>query len=131
MPNATGQVNAANYHDNGDGTVTDNVTGLMWQQPVPNTAITWTAAVTSCPTLTLGGHHDWRLPTGIELISILDYGQAVAPLIDAVFTSTPIVNYWASNTLAGSPTNAWSVNFANGVTLPNANTTTYYARCVR
>ena len=73
MPNdaadaAAGAPNGASYTNNQDGTVTDNVTSLMWQQTVPTTTFTWTDAGAHCPTLTLGGHGDWRLPTVIELI---------------------------------------------------------------
>jgi hypothetical protein len=70
---AGGAPNPESYTDNGDGTVTDNVTGLMWQQAFPETPSTRAGAIASCPTLTLGGHSDWRLPSVIELVSLLDY----------------------------------------------------------
>ncbi len=50
--------------DNGDGTVTDNGTGLMWQQGHPRQGImTWDSAMSYTSSLFLGGHSDWRLPT--------------------------------------------------------------------
>jgi hypothetical protein len=54
MPNSqvdvtAGAPNLESYTDNGDGTVTDNVTGLMWQQAVPATTYTWANAVAYCP----------------------------------------------------------------------------------
>ena len=70
------------YTDNGDGTVTDNVTGLMWQQS-PDTdgdgdidaddKLTYDEAVARASTLTLGGYSDWRPPTIKELYSLMDF----------------------------------------------------------
>ena len=68
------------YTDNGDGTITDNVTGLMWQQS-PDTngdgminamdKLTYSEAVAGAGMLTLGGNTDWRLPTIKELYSLI------------------------------------------------------------
>jgi hypothetical protein len=81
MPNgpadvAAGAPNPESYTDNGDQTVTDNVTGLMWQQAIAPGTYSNAAALAYCPTLTLGGHSDWRLPSIIELVSIVDYGSS-------------------------------------------------------
>ena len=74
--------NQPSYTDNGDGTVTDNVTGLMWQQ-TPDTdgdgdvdesdKVSWADAQTGAESLTLGGYADWRLPTIKELYSLIDF----------------------------------------------------------
>ncbi len=79
MPN--GQVDVDNgaphlesYTQNGDGTVTDLVTGLMWEQPVGMAGGTFTDAMSYCDGLSLAGHSDWHLPTRIELVSIIDFG---------------------------------------------------------
>jgi hypothetical protein len=58
------------FTDNGDGTVTDNVTGLMWQQD-PGAKMTWNAGVAGAATLDLAGYGDWRLPTIKELYSLM------------------------------------------------------------
>ena len=137
MPNspvdvAAGAPNAPSYTDNGDGTITDNVTGLMWQKAVPAKSYTWAAAVALCPTLTLAGHTDWRLPALIELGSIVDYGQ-VSPSIDTtVFTGTPSARFWSSTPLAVDTTQAWYVFFyAGGGANTDPQTTDYDVRCVR
>jgi hypothetical protein len=62
--------NQPSYTDNGDGTVTDNVTGLMWQQNM-GAKMTWTEANTLASTLNLAGYDDWRLPTIKELYSLI------------------------------------------------------------
>lgn len=67
--------NLASYTDNGDGTVTDNVTGLIWAQELSTSAYSWPEAVKYCDSLTLGGYSDWRLPTVKELWSIRDFSQ--------------------------------------------------------
>jgi hypothetical protein len=70
------------YTDNGDGTVTDNVTGLMWQQSSDtsgdgeikaNDKLSYAAPVAGAETLALGGYNDWRLPTIKELYSLMDF----------------------------------------------------------
>ena len=70
------------YTDNGDGTVTDNVTGLMWQQSPDadgdgdidaDDKLTYDAAIGRADTLNLGGYTDWRLPTIKELYSLIDF----------------------------------------------------------
>ena len=60
------------YSDNGDGTVTDNNTGLMWQQTPPSNKLTYDEAVEYVENLELGGYSDWRLPTIKESFSIAD-----------------------------------------------------------
>jgi hypothetical protein len=132
-------VSPSAYTDSGDGTVTDNVTGLMWQSPPAATTMSQPDAVAYCSTmLTVGGHHDWRLPTKIELLSIVDYGRE-APTINPVFPSTvsstvsprALQYYWSSTALAGSPSNAWLVDFNGGYTGNDAMSGTSYVRCVR
>jgi len=65
---------------NGDGTVTDNLTGLMWQQKTPTADngdfqghATWEGARGFTEQINLAGHEDWRLPTGTELRTLLDF----------------------------------------------------------
>ncbi len=74
--------NPPSYTVNGDGTVTDNVTGLMWQQS-PDVdgngdidaadKLTYVNAVAGAATFNLGGYDDWRLPTIKELYSLIDF----------------------------------------------------------
>ena len=63
------------YTDNEDGTVSDNVTGLIWTQDISTSSMTWEQAGEYCESLTTGGYDDWRLPTVKELWSIRDFSQ--------------------------------------------------------
>ena len=58
------------YNDNGNSTVTDLKTGLMWQQAPSSSGYTWQQAVDYCNNLELGGYSDWRIPSCKELYSI-------------------------------------------------------------
>jgi hypothetical protein len=58
------------YTDNGDGTVTDDVTGLMWQQDHGDKT-TYDEAVAGADSFELAGYDDWRLPTIKELYSLI------------------------------------------------------------
>lgn len=69
-------VSAANYLVR-DGVVCDRTTRLVWERAV-GPARTWDQAKTYCDTLALGGYTDWRLPTRIELLSIVDYPSSPA-----------------------------------------------------
>jgi hypothetical protein len=121
MPNdpvdvAAGAPNPMAYTDNGDGTVTDTVTGLMWQQAVAPGTFTQPQAVAFCPTLNLGNHNDWRLPTIIELSSLVDLGRR-RPSINVTYFPAPYVgpfNFWSATPMAGSPSFAWLVGFSDG-----------------
>jgi len=123
-------INPVNYTDNGNGTVTDNNTGLMWQKQGDGTTRTWDAAVSYC--VSLGT--DWRLPTEKELITIVDYSIPYpGPMINPVFTGTPQYSfYWSSSTfLSGYPYGAWAVGFDGGYVYGYFTGNDGYVRCVR
>ena len=70
------------FQNNGDGTVTDLNTGLMWQQSPERTGnstidasdkLTYSEAVSAASSSTLAGYDDWRLPTITELYSLIDF----------------------------------------------------------
>ena len=65
---------------NGDGTVTDRETGLLWQQK-DGGEMTWEHAQEYCSALSLGGKTGWRLPSNQELFTILDHRNPSRPSI--------------------------------------------------
>ena len=103
------------YKNNGDGTVTDTTTGLMWQQDVSdNDSIAWDSALEYCENLSLGGHTDWRLPTTKELSSLVDFRHYSPALYDFPGTVSNKF-YWTSTTNVDcSWASAWTVNFESG-----------------
>ncbi|MDO8446572.1 MAG: DUF1566 domain-containing protein [Deltaproteobacteria bacterium] len=124
-------INPPSYTDNGDGTVTDNVTGLVWQKQDDATTRTWDNAGTYCDASTLGGYSDWRLPSQIELISIIDNGVYNPSINTTFFPGTSSSYYWASTTYANNTSGAWIVIFSYGGSHYNNKTYSNYARCVR
>jgi len=78
---------APSYRDNGNGTVSDRVTGLMWQQAHNTKRQGYYEAKASCENLSLGGYRDWRLPTIKELFSISDFRGSIGrrPFLNDVF----------------------------------------------
>ncbi|MCL6584441.1 MAG: DUF1566 domain-containing protein, partial [bacterium] len=119
---------------NGDGTVTDTSTSLMWQQDTAG-PMNWEEAINYCENLSLGGYTDWRLPNRNELQSLLDYNH-FSPAIDAtVFPNTANTAYWSSTTYAGDPECAWLVDFYQGNVFGpyryNKSDKVYYVRAVR
>jgi hypothetical protein len=102
------------FLSNGDGTITDRATGLMWTQDDSRTSMNWPEALAWVQARNASkhlGYSDWRLPSVKELQSIVDYKRGPdstrSAAIDPVFTSTQITNeanqtdfpcYWSSTT---------------------------------
>ena len=105
------------FSENGNGTITDNATGLMWQQADSGQTYDWEDALEYAEDLVLGGHSDWRLPNAKELQSIVNYTRSpkstTSPAIDAKFSCTSITDisgrtnqygyYWTSSPLKDGP----------------------------
>ena len=139
MPNpaSSGLPNPASYTDNGDGTVTDDVTKLVWQKAVTSAqAYAWCDAINYCATLTLAGR-SWRLPTRIELLSLVDFTRTSPAINTTAFPSVPGGKYhwtsspWVVSQLPAKAQDSWIVNFYEGLTSnAGTRTDTEYARCV-
>jgi hypothetical protein len=101
--------------DNGDGTVTDHRTGLIWQQRASDKPMPWEAALQACDNLELAGHSDWRLPNVKELRSLSD-DQLVQPSLNKkFFAGAQAALYWSSTTQSNRPERAWFVDFTTGL----------------
>jgi cytochrome c553 len=77
------------FTSNGDGTVTDDVTGLMWQQQIDYELRPWLGAIEYCEDLELAGHDDWHLPNVKEGVSIIDYNRFEPTIDETFFPNTP------------------------------------------
>lgn len=87
------------FVDNGDGTITDTATGLMWQQSDDGTTRNWEDALAYADDLELAGYDDWRLPNVKELHSIVDYSRD-HPAIDPIFDTMDSEGWFWSSTTA-------------------------------
>ena len=129
------------FTDNGNGTVTDNLTGLIWLKNANCFGQkNWATALSDANTLNSGEcgltdgsmEGDWRLPNLREMQSPVDYGQ-VGPALPG---SHPFIGvqssvYWASTTYAGFPSLAWDVNLNDGFPYANDESNSYYVWPVR
>jgi hypothetical protein len=143
------------FVDNGNGTVSDTLTGLMWEKktddgtihdkdnfynwsssgtaPDGEAYIIFLATLNNCTsgdgtTISGGfaGHCDWRLPTIAELQTI------IVGINPTIFGPTQSDYYWSSTTLAGIPLNAWGVYFYDGsLFTADKGSTPNYVRAVR
>jgi len=119
--------------DNAYGIVTDNVTGLMWQDDsaVTSNSQNWTNAGSYCSGLTLGIYDDWRLPTIEELVFITDKGKATRAINDTFVYVNTSSRYWSATTYASSTSYAWVVLFNYGSDFNYGKSVSNYVRCVR
>jgi hypothetical protein len=129
------------FSDNGNGTITDNLTGLMWLKDTNciyshypgfdtdwapgDGAVLWQTALDFVAGINSGifsgcaaGYNDWRLPNVKELRSLIDHSQYGPPLpLGHPFVgSVGPTTLWSSNTYAPEPDCAWSVDYLSGVT---------------
>ena len=117
---------------NGDGTVTDSSKGLMWQQENSDAMTDWKSAIAVCQALSLAGYNDWKLPTRIELHSIVNYDCNSPAIAYSYFPSTPAgAHFWSSTTDTGSPTGALVVHFTYGQLLHHEKAPFSHFRAVR
>ena len=100
--------------DNKDGTVSDSITGLMWQQG-EGALGPWSNSIFYCENQTLGRYSDWRVPNIKELES-LTADTEYQPAIDISFFPSAVAGYYWSSTTSNddNPNSAWGVDFWEG-----------------
>jgi hypothetical protein len=145
------------FQNNGDGTISDLATSLMWPQADNGSGMDWKHALAFAQTQNNAnylGHNDWRLPNAKELQSLVDYTRSpgatntanVGPAINVLFSCTGILNdggkadypyYWTSTSAIpnanGTYAYAWYVAFGraedgNGEDLHGAGTVRFDAK---
>ncbi|MFS1422875.1 DUF1566 domain-containing protein [Shewanella sp. 10N.286.48.B5] len=131
---ASYSTNPPSYTDNNNGTITDNVTGLIWQKQMGD-KLSYDEALLKINTLKLAGYGDWRIPTIKELYSLIQFTgsvkgeKALTPFIDTSFFNQPLGNTkagereidaqtWSSTEYVGktmkSDDTVFGVNFVDG-----------------
>ncbi len=120
------------YRDNGDGTVTDLNTRLVWQKTPPAEHYSWDDATRYASELRLAGYDDWRMPTMKELYSLVDFSgtmRTMTPYINTEYFDFRLpdtsqghrdmdAQYWSSNKYVGTTMrgdrSAFGFNFVDG-----------------
>jgi hypothetical protein len=132
------QGNQPSYQDNGDGTISDLNTGLMWQK-TPGEKVAYEEAIAGANNFNLAGYADWRLPTIKELYSLILFSGIDPSGLESVEDAVPFIDidyfgfeygntsigeriidaqYWSSTNYVGMTMNGnetvFGVNFADG-----------------
>jgi len=118
------------FIENGDGTVTDNFTGLMWLQKSSG-EMDLQNAQTYAKSLSLAGYDDWRLPDMTELAMLCDRNQTNPALNRIVFSSIFPGKYWTASALAGQMDKQWFVDLSKGMSGYESPNSGLYVPCVR
>jgi hypothetical protein len=113
--------------DNNDSTVTDETSGLMWQQETSKDEMTSEHALEYCENLNLCGYTNWRLPTITELLNLLDYSRDYPEIYSKCFPNKISSFYWCLNHKWGE----WGVNFPDGYNRNGHKYNRWYVRAVR
>jgi hypothetical protein len=146
---------APSFTDNGDGTITDNNTGLMWEKLSDDGSIhdydeglyTWEEAfsvkIAELNSTSFAGHNDWRLPNLNELETIRNLGTQ-SPAVNSIFKTACTFDctvltcsctvddaYWTSTTYVLDEISAWTVYFDDGDTYASGKDIENFVRAVR
>jgi hypothetical protein len=129
MPNppSTGLPHPASYTANADGTITDDVTGLTWEGTVDATSYMDDEAAAHCASKGEG----WRLPTRLELVSLVDFTITPGPTINPIFKNTPPTTFWTASAYYGDAGDDWYVGFDEGYSDYGISNQSDLVRCVR
>lgn len=135
---------ADGFTNNGDGTVTDENTGLVWQacavgQTFNNStgscdgeAKTYTYENAIKLTSDFGGQTDWRVPTISELNSIVDLKKQNPAINKSLFPNPPAVRFWSASPYVNNSDNGvWFVHFNEGINYTDGKNYNYNVRLVR
>ena len=132
----------ANYKDNNNGTITDNLTGLVWVKCVQGMSgnncssgspslLDFPKASAICGRLNLAGKNDWRIPTLKELESIVNTAAYDPSINKDFFLKTSADPYWTSTSPAEFRADNFTVLFSDGSVYHQSIGSPAATRCVR
>lgn len=130
------------FSANGDGTVTDKATGLIWKQCAEGlsgadcltgsaTNFTWQQALQHAEAAVFAGSSLWRLPNKKELASLVEQRCYLPAINSRFFPNTPSSWFWSSSPNASNPNYAWYVYFGDGYVNNSYKGNAIYVRLVR
>lgn len=136
-PESTPKPPVGRYIDNGDGTITDRSSGLVWQSQ-DGGEMTIEQARRYAEELVLGGHDDWRLPLSMELFTIMDQRLHGPAMNTTYFLPTEARYWWTATPRADDSRRIWLVNTGGGIgahaateTISAGGERPVHVRCVR
>jgi len=100
------------FVDNGDGSISDQVTELMWQKAVGSEALTWQQAKDYCDELELAGYSDWWLPGVWEAMGLFNLEERVPAFAVFIPASSDEAN-WLMDERRDSPDYAWIIKISS------------------
>jgi Protein of unknown function (DUF1566) len=118
----------------GNAVVVDRVTGLVWQRDVGPASTGAVDGQRRCAELGAQGYAgftDWRLPSRIELVSIIDFTRTFPAVDSSAFPDTPSDHFWTSSSVTAAGGYAWCIAFDLGDTFSAPGTDMARVRCVR
>jgi hypothetical protein len=128
-------------HD--DGTVTHQVTGLMWMRCSLGqkwggkscngeaSSFPWENALQASSRNEFASFSDWRLPNKNELETIIEESCHSPAINERIFPATPSAYFWTSSPYAGLAHGAWSIDFGYGAVNASVKTGNLHVRLVR
>jgi hypothetical protein len=141
------------FSDNGDGTVTDKITSIVWMQKAGKDKITWEEAIQYCEDLQFAGHKNWKLPSNKEMTSLVDLRKQKPAIDTNVFQDVDYKAYYWSRTpetrdaarnlmsettvqpedvqINNANENAWAQSFMLGASWRAPRRMKAFARCMR
>ena len=112
----------SHFTDNGNGTISDNFTGLTWQKIQSTSLMTWEEALAYSRTFSLAGKADWRLPNVKELQSLNEVSMFKPSFNKNFFPNILAGNFWSSTTMFQTAAKAWDINVDYGIVSYNDKT---------
>lgn len=102
------------YQQHLAGVIDDLGSGLRWQHQAPNHQLSWAAAKDYCTALNLADINNWRLPSRLELLSLLNYDNPDNAYDSSHFDSEPTVAFWSGTVYDNMPSHVWIAQFGEG-----------------
>jgi hypothetical protein len=119
-----------------DEAVLDQETQLIWERTPSSTGTAWVTASTHCALKSTGGRRGWRLPSFLELMTLVQpsaHSVAAMPTlpVDHLFRGVKASAYWTSTPLPDDPQRAYAVDFQAGDLAPHRKTQSHFSWCVQ
>jgi hypothetical protein len=116
--------------------VLDRTTQLIWERSPHPTEVTWATATTRCTLKTVGGQTGWRLPSFIELMTLVEPPARQTSAAPALPPHNPFQGvkadaYWTNDALSSDPAQAYTVDLFHADVAPHQKNQAHPLWCVR